>query len=250
MITGIVVANKVHAMRRALGLALLILAGCPADDQTQPDAPAGAGVAVAWVTDPATVPGRVEDGYDLTAAVFHLRNLRVVGDAGAGDPRTTTPLAELGWSSESRPGPIAFPDAPPGLYSRMLWTIDRGAGRYAWELHGTAQTSAGREPYAILDDDALPIDLDYQIMAEAGTLTTIVTRTNSGLIVAQRSACSLGVWARPARPRSSASLSRFCSAADRQRLRLALVVVVDQAPRAPRSVIAATTFSAILFMLR
>ena len=176
MITGILVANKVHAMRRVVALALVVLAGCPADDQSQPDAPGSAGVAVAWISDPAVVPGRVEDGFDLTAAAFHLRNLRVVGDAGSGDPRTTAPLVELGWSSEGRPGTIVFPDAPPGLYSRMLWTIDRGAGRYAWELHGTAQTSAGREPYAILDDDALPIDLDYQIMAEAGTLTTIVTR--------------------------------------------------------------------------
>lgn len=178
MITGILVANKVHAMRRVVALALVVLAGCPADDQSQPDAPGSAGVAVAWISDPAVVPGRVEDGFDLTAAAFHLRNLRVVGDAGSGDPRTTAPLVELGWSSEGRPGTIVFPDAPPGLYSRMLWTIDRGAGAYAYELHGTAQTGTGREPYAILDADPIAIDLDYQIVAEAGAQTTIVTRVD------------------------------------------------------------------------
>ncbi len=176
MITGTSVANKVCAMRRPLGLALLVLAGCPADDQAQPDAPVAAGVAVAWVTHPDVVPGRVEDGFDLTSASFHLRNLRVVGDAGAGDPRTTAPVVELAWNSEARPGTIGFPDAPPGLYARMLWTIERGAGAYAYELHGTAQVGAGREPYAILDPDPIAIDLDYQILAEAGTLTTIVTR--------------------------------------------------------------------------
>lgn len=165
-------------MRRVVALALVVLAGCPADDPSQPDAPASAGVAVAWITDPAMVPGRVEDGYDLTAVAFHLRNLRVVGDAGSGDPRTTAPLVELGWSSEGRPGTIAFPDAPPGLYSRMLWTIDRGAGAYAYELHGTAQTGAGREPYAIRDADPIAIDLDYQIVAQAGAQTTIVTRVD------------------------------------------------------------------------
>ena len=58
MITGILVAHKVRAMRRLVGLALLVLAGCPADDQSQPDAPGSAGVAVAWITDPAMVPGR------------------------------------------------------------------------------------------------------------------------------------------------------------------------------------------------
>ncbi|MBL8620981.1 MAG: hypothetical protein JNK64_06740 [Myxococcales bacterium] len=165
-------------MRRVVALALVVLAGCPADDQSQPDAPGSAGVAVAWISDPAVVPGRVEDGFDLTAAAFHLRNLRVVGDAGSGDPRTTAPLVELGWSSEGRPGTIVFPDAPPGLYSRMLWTIDRGAGAYAYELHGTAQTGTGREPYAILDADPIAIDLDYQIVAEAGAQTTIVTRVD------------------------------------------------------------------------
>lgn len=163
-------------MRRALGLALLILAGCPADDQAQPDAAGPAGVAVGWISDPAAVPGRVEDGFDLTSVVFHLRDLRVVGDAGAGDARTTAPVAELGWNDKAQPSQITFPEAPPGLYERMLFTIDRGAGSYAYELHGTAQTVAGRQPYAILDDDPLAIDLDYQIMAEAGRLTTIVTR--------------------------------------------------------------------------
>lgn len=165
-------------MRRALGLALLILAGCPGDDQSQPDAPAEAGVAVAWISEPATIPGRVEDGYDLAAAVFHLRDLRVVGDAGSGDARTTAPVAEVGWNDEASPATIVFPDAPPGLYARMLWTIDRGAGTYAYELRGTAQTTSGREPYAILDRDPVAVDLDYQVMADAGVRTTIVTRVD------------------------------------------------------------------------
>ncbi len=176
MITGILVAHKVRAMRRLVGLALLVLAGCPADDQSQPDAPGSAGVAVAWITDPAMVPGRVEDGFDLTSVQFHLRNLRVVGDAGAGDARTTAPVAELGWNDKAQPAPIEFPDAPPGLYARMLFSIDRGSTPYAYELHGTAETLTGREPYAILDPDPIAVDLDYQIEAAAGIRTTIVTR--------------------------------------------------------------------------
>jgi hypothetical protein len=163
-------------MRRVFGVALVVLAGCPADDQSLPDAPGSAGVAVAWITDPVIVPGRVEDGFDLTSAQFHLRNLRVVGDAGAGDARTTAPIAELAWNDKTQPAPIEFPDAPPGLYARMLFSIDRGSTPNAYELHGTAQTVTGREPYAILDPDPIAVDLDYQIEAAAGRRTTIVTR--------------------------------------------------------------------------
>ena len=200
MITGILVAHKVRAMRRLVGLALLVLAGCPADDQSQPDAPGSAGVAVAWITDPAMVPGRVEDGFDLTSVQFHLRNLRVVGDAGAGDARTTAPVAELGWNDKAQPAPIEFPDAPPGLYARMLFSIDRGSTPYAYELHGTAETLTGREPYAILDPDPIAVDLDYQIEAAAGRRTTRRSASRS----ARPSACTPAISrdaARPARVR-------------------------------------------------
>ncbi|MBK9033060.1 MAG: hypothetical protein IPL61_17630 [Myxococcales bacterium] len=164
-------------MRRLLGFALLIaLAGCPADDQGGPDATTSAGLAVGWKSDPAQIPGPVEDNLELDSAVFHLRNLRVIGDAGAGDPRTTAPVVELGWGSETSPKTVGFPDAPPGLYGRMLWTIDRGADPSAWELRGTVQIGATTEPYVIRDTEPLAIDLDFEIMAEAGVQTTIVVR--------------------------------------------------------------------------
>jgi hypothetical protein len=57
-----------------------------------------------------------------------------------------------------------------------LWTVDRGAGTYAYELHGAAQVGVGREPYAILDRDPVAVDLDYQILANPGQVTTIVVR--------------------------------------------------------------------------
>lgn len=171
-------------MRRLLGFALLIVvAGCPADDQGGPDATPSAGLAVGWKSDPAQIPGRVEDEFDLESVVFHLRNLRVIGDAGAGDPRTTAPMIELGWGAETSPKTVTFPDAPPGLYGRMLWTIDRGTGASAWELRGTADVDAAREPYVIRDTEPVAIDLDFQIMAEAGIQTTIVVRAEFDAIL-------------------------------------------------------------------
>lgn len=164
-------------MGRLVGLAVLVaLAGCPADDHSGPDATTTSGLAVGWKTDPATVPGPVEDDYDLSAAVFHLRSLRVVGDAGAGDPRTTAPVVELGWAAEVSPKVVTFPDAPPGLYARMLWSIERGAEASAWELRGTVQIGAAREPYVIRDTEPLAVDFDFQIVAEPGVQTTIVVR--------------------------------------------------------------------------
>lgn len=165
-------------MRRTLACLLLVVAGCPADDHSAPDAAGSAGVAIRWISHPAVLPGPVEDGFDLASAGFHLRNLRVVGDAGAGDPRTTAPTAELGWGSEVQPAEVAFPDAPPGLYARLLWTVDRGANAYAYELEGTADVVGNREPYRIADPDPIDVDVDvdFPIMAAAGTRTTIVVR--------------------------------------------------------------------------
>jgi len=163
-------------MRRVLGLMLLVLAGCPADDHSSPDATPGTGLIVGWVTHPQMVPGPVEDDYSLSSVAIGLRNLRVVGDAGAGDPRTTAPVVDLAWSDKVQPRDVAFPDAPPGLYSRMLASVERGAAPYAFELRGTVMTMTGLEPYVIRDVDALAVDMDFQIVADPGTSTTIVVR--------------------------------------------------------------------------
>ena len=172
-------------MRLALGLlTVTLVAGCPADDVGGPDAATSAGVELRWVTRPATVPGTVDSDLDLTSATLHLRNLRLVGDAGAGDPRTTLANVDLIWRAGAAPSPVAFPDAPPGLYARLLSDLDRGAAPFAFELTGTVATDDDeREPFAIRDTAPLAIDADFAIDAAPGVRTAIVVRVELDAVV-------------------------------------------------------------------
>lgn len=172
-------------MRLALGLlTVTLVAGCPADDVGGPDAATSSGVELRWVTRPTTVPGAVDPELDLTSATLHLRNLRLVGDAGAGDPRTTMATVDLSWSAGAAPAPAGFPDAPPGLYARLLCDLDRGAAPFAFELTGTVVTDDDqREPFAIRDTAPLAIDADFSIDAAPGVRTAIVVRVELDAVV-------------------------------------------------------------------
>ncbi|MEZ4400685.1 MAG: hypothetical protein R3B06_11735 [Kofleriaceae bacterium] len=170
-------------MRFAAPLTLLaLLAGCPGDDQGGPDAMAGSGLVVSWLPTPAAVPGPVDDKLALTSARFALRSFRVIGDAGAGDPRTTVDTALVRWDAGVAPMPIGLAAAPPGLYARMAWELDGGAG-LAYELTGTVEQDDVATPFAIRDAEALPVSLDLAVTAEPGVVTTIVIRVELDAIV-------------------------------------------------------------------
>lgn len=146
----------------------VLLAACPAgDDDPTPDGGDGGdlpdhGLVVSWTTRPEPIPGEVESGLTLDAATLHLRNVRAIGDAGVGDPRTLAPLVDLVWASGVMPPELAFPDAPTGLYARMSFELDRGGGTYAYELQGTIEIAGTPEPYIVRDRDTLAVSFDYE----------------------------------------------------------------------------------------
>lgn len=171
-------------MRLALGLlSVTLLAGCPADDVGGPDASTAAGVELRWVTRPEVVPGPIDAKHELTSATLHLRNLRLVGDAGTGDPRTSMAAVDLAWSAQGAPMALEFPDAPPGLYARLLADLDRGAAPFAFELTGTVEIEDAREPFVIRDTEPLAIDADFAIDAAPGRVTAIVVRVELDSVV-------------------------------------------------------------------
>jgi hypothetical protein len=86
------------------------------------------GIELQWSSAPSGWPSTV-DGVTLERARFLMSSLRVVGDAGPGDPRTTQSAMELGFawpSTDQRPTTITFDAAPTGLYSQVAIVFDGG----------------------------------------------------------------------------------------------------------------------------
>jgi hypothetical protein len=62
--------------------------------------------------------------FNLDEAEMELRNLRLVADSVAdGDERTTMPVLAGLWMETMPQVPALYPDAPPGLYSRIRGTV-------------------------------------------------------------------------------------------------------------------------------
>lgn len=121
------------------------------------------------------------DGVTIERARFALDNLRVVGDAGPGDPRTTASTLELGfaWSaSEQRPGAITFDDAPPGLYSQVALVIDGNTSSDSYEIRGRVIVDSDEKEFRIEDNNPLAFNVGVDEMLNAGESATIQLRIN------------------------------------------------------------------------
>lgn len=171
-------------MKSGLLLLLIAVAGCPADDgPSDVDGGPAAGLSVEWLSEPAPIAGQIDSEHTLDTATLHLRNVRVIGDAGTGDPRTLAPVVELGWATGTEPPALAFADAPTGLYSRLSFTLDRGAGDWAYELTGTVVLDDVPVPYTLRDRDPLDVSMTYEITLPPGAGARIPVRIELGDVV-------------------------------------------------------------------
>ena len=136
--------------------------GCHTDDTVTPDAPTEeAGLVVEWSSQPTPVPGDLGDGVTLERARFAFDSLRVIGDAGPGDPRTTASGFEVRWDDTSRPEAILFTEAPTGLYSQVSLQIDGHLVDDSYELRGRVFLNGTDWEYRI--EDKNPLGLTVQI---------------------------------------------------------------------------------------
>lgn len=136
------------------------LAGC-GDDSSLPtgDAATGGGLVVTWSSQPTTWPGDLGDGLSIDIAEFAFDNVRVVGDAAAGDPRTQASSFTLRWDDATKPPDLAFPDAPGGLYSQLSLLIDGHVAGPSIELLGHVTVNATVYEFRITDDSPFPLTL-------------------------------------------------------------------------------------------
>ncbi|MDQ3364061.1 MAG: hypothetical protein M3680_01340 [Myxococcota bacterium] len=168
--------------RRVLAVLALLagssLTACPGDDGVTPDArdaSDGAGLAITWESRPDTIPGDASSNDTIDSAVFRLENIRVVGDAG---PIAVGALT-VQWAAGIVPGPVAVDQAPPGLYSRLLFDLAPGPAGFAYEITGTVEVDGASRPFTIRDRAARPISLDYSITLRPGGEATIPVRVES-----------------------------------------------------------------------
>lgn len=163
-----------------------LLLGChPGGVDTPVDSQLGpSGLRVVWSSTPETWPGDLGPGIQLEQARFALNSLRVVGDAGPGDPRTTIGNMEMGFawdSGEQRPTDITFDDAPTGLYSQIAIVLDRtnsGGNNNSYELRGHVQIGSETVEYRIQDDRPLTFNVDVDETVSPGESAVIVLRIN------------------------------------------------------------------------
>lgn len=152
-----------------------VIAACHGSDPNAPDgsmmmdgsSSSDHGLAVTWATSPSEIPGDTgDDGSTIASLTFRIANLRVIGDAGPGDTRTSIDSLELDWATDAKPNPVAFADAPTGLYSHVILLADGNLINYSYEITGTTKLDGNVMPYQIHDRSPLAISLDTSAMLE------------------------------------------------------------------------------------
>jgi hypothetical protein len=162
-----------------------VLAGCliachssdpVGPDSGSPDGPTGpAGMHVAWKSLPPTWPGAISNGIQIDNATFLFDNLKVIGDAGPGDDRTTADSFQLHWDSMAMPATIDFADAPTGVYSKVAFQIDGHLIQSSYKLHGHVTINSLSVPFEIEDREALSLSLQCnRTLAPGGSVTVDV----------------------------------------------------------------------------
>jgi hypothetical protein len=167
-----------------------LLVGCgaggigPQDDTQHDDADVGpSGLIIHWSSAPSDWPSTV-NGVTLERARFAVESLRVVGDAGPGDMRTTATTLEMGfdWTSDGqRPEDITFDDAPTGRYSQVAIVFDHTSGSGpddSYEIRGTVDVNSQNWDFRIQDANPLPFNVAIDEMVTPGEVATINLRIN------------------------------------------------------------------------
>lgn len=163
---------------RWLGV-MLVFAGCNFSSTTRPDAPGepgrGLGMFVDWNANP-TLPGPLSDTLVVSEATFQLDHFQIVADAGS----VTRTKYLLSWGQGAMPTRDEFPDAPPGVYSKVALVMTGGNfGDDAYKIHGMWRDSSNTlKPFEIHDHGPLSISFDCDAMLAAAGSATIAIRVD------------------------------------------------------------------------
>jgi hypothetical protein len=162
---------------RSILLAGLVSA-CKVGSSTAPaDAWSGgaAGLHVTWSSTPA-IPGATGSDITVGSVLFRIDDLRVIGDAGSDDPRTSRDSFEVKWSDSEQPVPIVFGDAPTGLYSKVTIQADGHLIDNSYEITGKVRLGTTTHDFEILDRDEVTANIDISTTLEPGGAANVPLR--------------------------------------------------------------------------
>lgn len=160
---------------------LVLLGGIAACHTSEPATPDGMtpggdgsnltqGLEVRWS---APIPGPSTSDITVSSLLFRIANLRVIGDAGPGDDRTSADSVQVQWSVDGGPQPLVFADAPTGLYSHVAFLADGNLVDYSYEIKGTVRVDGNTTAFAIHDRSPLPVSIDTSATLEPNEVTSI-----------------------------------------------------------------------------
>jgi hypothetical protein len=166
-----------------LGLLAGLLVACHTSDPGTSDAPTpdGAdapGLHVRWESEPSAYPANLEDWLTVDSVQFTVDYLKVIGDAGPGDLRTTKAVFQLRWDVDSTPSNIDFGDAPPGLYSKVSLQLDGHLIVPSLEIRGKVTIDGTTLDYEVEDRNAVALSLDIDRMLQPGGSATVALKLN------------------------------------------------------------------------
>ena len=146
----------------------VFLVGCHGTSTDTVDAPPDTssggmmGLNVLFTSNPPTIPGLVDASRQLsiTSATLHPQFLRVIGDAGVGDTRTTELGFDFSWDTGVTPTALSFPDAPSGIYSNLSAEIDGLFIDYSYEVRGSVMVNSAMHDFYIHDRDRFDVSID------------------------------------------------------------------------------------------
>lgn len=188
-------------MRRAAFLTALLalaLGGCPGSvGGNSPDArvtdgdggddgdggPSEGGLVFTFVTEPA-MPADLGSNVVVEDVHLRLREVRAIGDAAPGDDRTSVAQLMLRWEGEQSPDPLAFMDAPAGIYSRLELRLDAAGEDFAYRIEGHAEVGGMEVEFEIEDDVTIPLSIPLSgVELVAGTSAYVTIAVNLEALV-------------------------------------------------------------------
>lgn len=163
------------------GLLAGLLVACNTSDPATPDAPpvdghGPPGLHVTWESEPATYPATIEDGLIVDSVTLTVETLKVIGDAGPGDPRTTKAVFQLRWNDHDSPQPIDFAEAPTGLYSKLSLQLDGHTLLPSLEIKGRVVVAGVTLDFEVEDRNAVPVSLDCDRMLQPGGSASLAVK--------------------------------------------------------------------------
>jgi hypothetical protein len=140
------------------------------------------GLQVTWSSG-TPIPGNATSDVTVSHLLFRIANLRVIGDAGPGDDRTSADSFQVEWAQGMTPAPETFAMAPSGLYSHLVFLADGNLVDYSYEIEGTAKVDGNVTNFKIHDRSPLPVSLDTSTTLEPNQATSlaIVVRVDQAL---------------------------------------------------------------------